>query len=148
MSMRLGNGCGSPQPFSCQHFLQDLAANGLVGECSVMPPPAIGLHLAGGLTDIGIAKGKNQLALLDVPPYDRLIMKWFSVHAGLTFSVRTKLVFPELLEKTALVDFLKQREINKTLRRCLLCLRLPFSHFVQNKLYALESRVRNFLESL
>src|SRR5262245_59359200 len=66
----------------------------------------------------------------------------------LAFSVRTELVFPELLEKTALVDFLKQREINKTLRRCLLCLRLPFSHFVQNKLYALESRVRNFLESL
>src|SRR5262249_13645179 len=66
----------------------------------------------------------------------------------LCFFLRSGLVFPELLEKTALVDFLKQREINKTLRRCLLCLRLPFSHFVQNKLYALESRVRNFLESL
>src|SRR5262249_28786736 len=58
------------------------------------------------------------------------------------------LVFPELLEKTALVDFLKQREINTTLRRCLLCLRQPFSHVVENKLYAVESRVRNFLESL
>src|SRR4029434_10492618 len=36
-----------------------------------------------------------------------------------------ELVFPELLEKTVLVDFLEQRKIDKTLRRRLSCLRLP-----------------------
>src|SRR5215831_20317357 len=38
-----------------------------------------------------------------------------------------ELVFPQLLEKTTLVEFLKQRKIDKTLRRHVPCPRLRFS---------------------
>src|SRR5215475_8432143 len=38
-----------------------------------------------------------------------------------------ELVFPELLEKPLLVEFLKQRKIDKTLRRHVSCPRLRFS---------------------
>src|SRR5262244_3129932 len=38
-----------------------------------------------------------------------------------------ELVFPELLEKPALVEFLKQRKIDETLRRHVPCPRLRFS---------------------
>src|SRR5215510_8232758 len=38
-----------------------------------------------------------------------------------------ELVFPQLLEKTALVEFLKQRKIDETLRRHVPCPRLRFS---------------------
>src|ERR1700738_5631308 len=32
---------------ACEHFFQDLAADVLVGEGSVVPPPAVPLHLLG-----------------------------------------------------------------------------------------------------
>src|SRR5215510_12059711 len=58
------------------------------------------------------------------------------------------LVFPELLEKTVLVEFLKQRKIDKTLWRHVLCPRLLFGHFIQDEFYPLEGGRRDFLQSL
>src|SRR5215813_3159601 len=49
-----------------------------------------------------------------------------------------ELVFPELLEKPALVEFLKQRKIYETLRRQVPCPRLRFSRAVYHKLYPLK----------
>src|SRR5947207_13101438 len=38
---------GSPRPFSRDHLFQDLAADALVGQGSIAPPPAVLLHLRG-----------------------------------------------------------------------------------------------------
>ena len=53
-----------------------------------------------------------------------------SLLRALRASAVNSLVFPELLEKTALVDFLKQGKINETLRRRFPCLRLLFGHAI------------------
>src|SRR5262245_3520795 len=60
----------------------------------------------------------------------------------------SSLVFPELFEKTALVEFLKQRKIDKTLWRHVLRPRLLLGHFIQDKFYPLEGGRRDFLHSL
>src|SRR5215470_20371367 len=58
------------------------------------------------------------------------------------------LVFPELLEKTALLEFLKYGQIDETLRRHVLRPGVSFRHFVQDKFYPLDGGRRDFLQSL
>jgi hypothetical protein len=48
----------------------------------------------------------------------------------LASSEEAKLIFPELLEKTALVEFLKQGEIDEALRSYVPCPRLRFSQAI------------------
>ena len=59
-----------------------------------------------------------------------------------------RLVFPELLEKPVLFEFLKQRKIDKTFRRHVPCPRLLLGHFIQDKFYSLQCGVGDLLQSL
>src|SRR6266851_4785165 len=53
---------GLPQPFSRQHLFQDPPADILVAEISVVPPPAIPLHLLGGRDEAVGDRGKVVIA--------------------------------------------------------------------------------------
>src|SRR5262245_52024878 len=63
-------------------------------------------------------------------PFGSLRIARSPVALRLSGKTPLQLVFPELFEKPVLVEFLEQRKIDKTLRRRLPCLRLPFSQFI------------------
>src|SRR5438876_12457246 len=57
------------RPLPREHLFQDLAADVLVGQCSLMPPPAVALHLFacgdesirdGGKIRIGVIQAEDQ----------------------------------------------------------------------------------------
>src|SRR5260370_31398909 len=53
-----------PQPFSREHLFEDLPLDAFVGEASIVPPPAIPLHLLGGGDEAVGDFGKIRIAVV------------------------------------------------------------------------------------